>query len=423
MNQEVFTSPLVPSIPVLSPDIAVWIQQELFSRHKQYTVSEWADYVIARKEKQERKAKTVDSYRFLSKRIKEVLGDIPMTAVTPLILSDFFSDIQSQPVALPSKAIVKIPLIDVLSQLGYSKTEYSRVAGIGESTLDRAISKQPVSIKTAEAIAKTLGAPVDSIFTVTTKYKKLSKATIQDYRRFVALIFSTAKRDGIIWSNPMENADLPSYRSRRKIKTLQPDEVQKVLTAMQKEPIQKQVLIHLALITGCRKGELAALRWESINWQVGSILVDREVLYTKDRGIYIEEGTKNGKDRLLRLPIETLMLLETYRTSLLIEPKPEDYLFPGRRGGPMFPDGIYTYIKRFEQRYQLPNINPHKFRHTLASLLLHSGMDVVTVSHRLGHTKPGTTLNMYGSLILKADMESAELVADAILRGKKIENP
>lgn len=89
----------------------------------------------------------------------------------------------------------------------------------------------------------------------------------------------------------------------------------------------------------------------------------------------------------------------------------------------MFPDGIYTYIKRFEQRYQLPNINPHKFRHTLASILLHSGMDVVTVSHRLGHSKPGTTLNMYGSLILKADMESAELVADAILRGEKIENP
>lgn len=218
----------------------------------------------------------------------------------------------------------------------------------------------------------------------------------------------------------MLSADFPATKTRKKVKTLQPEDVQQILRAAANEPLQKQVLIHLAFIIGCRKGELAAIRLQSIKWSESAILIDQEILYTRDKGVYIEDGTKNGKDRLLRIPAETLALLENYRASLQIDPESGEYIFPGRYGGAIFPDSIYTYIKRFEERYDLPKINPHKFRHTLASILLHSGMDAVTVSHRLGHSQPSTTLNMYGSLILKADMESAEAAADAVFRGKKV---
>lgn len=237
----------------------------------------------------------------------------------------------------------------------------------------------------------------------------------------MSLIFTLAKRENLIPSNPILSADFPAIKTRKKVKTLQPEDVQQILRAAANEPLQKQVLIHLAFITGCRKGELAAIRWQSIKWSESAILIDQEILYTRDKGVYIEDGTKNGKDRLLRIPAETLVLLENYRASLQIDPESGEYIFPGRYGGAIFPDSIYTYIKRFEERYDLPKINPHKFRHTLASILLHSGMDAVTVSHRLGHSLPSTTLNMYGSLILKADMESAEAAADAIFRGKKVE--
>lgn len=410
------------SIP---PEVMSWVGQIIltqFTPPQQYTVAGWIDHVIERKVISKRKSKTIDSYKFLKTRICNAMGDTPMWAVTSSMLSEFFSALQSEMVERAPRAVCKAPLNCALSEIGWSKTSFAKSAGIGEATLDRAIQGKPVSVKTAAAISEQLDAPVGSLFSIQKQFKPLSRDTIQDYRRFLSVIFTLAKNEGICPINPMVTADVPMPPKRKKVKTLQPEDVQKVIEAAKKEPLSKQALIHLALITGCRRGELAAIRWQSIKWSESAILIDQEVLYTKERGTYIEEGTKNGRDRLLRLPSETLELLEFYRASLPIDPRPEDYLFPGRHGGPMCPDSIYTYLRRFEDRHGLAKLNPHKFRHTLASILLHSGMDAVTVSHRLGHSQPSTTLNMYGSLILKADMESAEVAADAIFRGKSYQN-
>ena len=71
---------------------------------------------------------------------------------------------------------------------------------------------------------------------------------------------------------------------------------------------------------------------------------------------------------------------------------------------------------KFAARHSLPHVNPHKFRHTMASLLYFSGADSVAISKRLGHAAVSTTQNIYAHFIEEADEQSAESIADAVLR-------
>lgn len=62
------------------------------------------------------------------------------------------------------------------------------------------------------------------------------------------------------------------------------------------------------------------------------------------------------------------------------------------------------------------HINPHLFRHTMASILIAKKADIATVSRRLGHSSPSVTLNLYTEEIKKADALAADEVESLINR-------
>lgn len=121
--------------------------------------------------------------------------------------------------------------------------------------------------------------------------------------------------------------------------------------------------------------------------------------------------------------METITLLKEYRDWYLAEKETlgshwenTDFVFVKYNGKPMHPDSITDYLKKFSKKYNLPHINPHAFRHTMASLLVFSGMDIVNISKRLGHSNVSTTTDIYSHVIKEADEQSAENIADIILR-------
>ena len=112
------------------------------------------------------------------------------------------------------------------------------------------------------------------------------------------------------------------------------------------EPIKWQMLIHLLMITGCRRGEIVGLKWDRVNWADSSIRIDTTLLYTSDRGVY-ESTTKTGADRTIKLPKETMELLRQYKvwqleTRLAMGDRWKDtpYVFTGECGGCMAPDTL-----------------------------------------------------------------------------------
>lgn len=97
-----------------------------------------------------------------------------------------------------------------------------------------------------------------------------------------------------------------------------------------------------------------------------------------------------------------------------------DFVFTQDDGRPMNPSSITAWLTGFSKRHGLRHINPHAFRHSVASILIANGTDVVTVSKQLGHTKPGTTDNFYAHLIEEEKSKASECIADVMLRqGKK----
>lgn len=178
----------------------------------------------------------------------------------------------------------------------------------------------------------------------------------------------------------------------------------------------------LVMITGCRRGEIVGMKWGNVNWEDSSILINSALTYTPQRGVY-ESTTKTEDQRVIKLPKETMELLREYRHRQLEERLllgemwiPSDYILTGTFGGPMSPDSLSGFLKRFERRYGLPHIHAHKFRHSMASILYFSGADPVSISKRLGHAQVSTTQDMYAHLIRQADTQSAERIADAIFR-------
>jgi integrase len=164
------------------------------------------------------------------------------------------------------------------------------------------------------------------------------------------------------------------------------------------------------------------MKWSNVNWEDSSILINSALTYTPQRGVF-ESTTKTEDQRMIKLPKETMDLLCEYRRWQL-EAKlvlgemwtQSDYILTGVYGGPMSPDTLSGYLKRFEMRYDLPHIHAHKFRHSMASILYFSGADPVSISKRLGHAQVSTTQDMYAHLIRQADTQSAERIADAIFR-------
>ena len=62
------------------------------------------------------------------------------------------------------------------------------------------------------------------------------------------------------------------------------------------------------------------------------------------------------------------------------------------------------------------SVTLHALRHTHASQLIAAGMDVISISRRLGHSKPSVTLNVYGHLFGTNDDRAASIMQAAFTR-------
>ena len=69
----------------------------------------------------------------------------------------------------------------------------------------------------------------------------------------------------------------------------------------------------------------------------------------------------------------------------------------------MHPDSLTAWFKKFITKYNLPSVSIHSLRHTNASLLIANGVNITTVSKRLGHATTATTTKIYAHAIQSAD--------------------
>lgn len=387
--------------------------------------SEYARYVIDLKERSGLKHRTVFLYRKLLERCDQAIGHMKLTDIRPSHLNSFYQNLTEDGIRKSGhKATAKIDIKAHLKSLGITKVTAAQMAGISIATLDNMCNGKKTALQSAEAFAKAINEKVTDIFTLERDTRPLSAKTQLEYHRFIHTVLDQAEREMIVPYNAAAKATPPKVE-RKEVNYFQAEEVTAILDALETEPIKWRLFTHLLLVTGCRRGEIVGLRWSKVDFEKRQIRIDTQLLYTPERGIY-ENATKTGDTRLLSLPAETMDLFREYRAwynelRLMNGDRWQNsgFVFVRDDGRPMQPDSIGSWLTRFYKRHNLPKINPHAFRHTVASVLIHNGTDVVSVSKRLGHARTSTTTDIYAHIMQEADQQASECIADALLRRKK----
>lgn len=389
------------------------------------TFAAYAEYVIDLKERTGAKHRTVAGYRRLLTRTNQAIGHMALQDIRPTHLNSFYKNLSET--GIRKTALRSTPKKDLRATLKEQKLSMAKVAnmaGVAESTVNAAGKGRPILKENAEKIAKAAGIPFDKLFADGEKTDPLSSTSVLAYHRFIHIVLAQAEKEMLVPYNAASKAT-PPPKEKTEVGTFQTSELIAIRDASAQEPIKWQMIIHLLMITGCRRGEVCGLRWDRVNWEDSSIRIDTTLLYTPERGVFADT-TKTGAQRTIKLPKETMDLLRQYRlwqleTKFACGDRWEDtpYVFTGEFGGHMAPDTLSGYLRRFEKKYNLPHIHAHKFRHSMASVLYFSGADPVSISKRLGHAQVSTTQNIYSHLIEQADTQSAERIADAIFRAEK----
>ncbi len=248
----------------------------------------------------------------------------------------------------------------------------------------------------------------------------LSAKSINEYHRFISSVFSQAVVDGVVHYNPAERAITPKI-PRKEAEAFSIGEVQKIIKVLEDEPTKWQVVAHLLIGTGARRGEILGLRWSDIDFKNNTLHLCNNLLYTPDKGVYADT-LKTDASHYITVSNEIMALLRKHRTEqttamLQLGSKCEysGYVITQWNGKPMHPDSVTTYFRKLSKKHNV-HINPHKFRHTQASILINEGVDIVTVSKRLGHAKVSTTTDFYAHLMNKADEAASRTVSQVIYK-------
>jgi integrase len=77
---------------------------------------------------------------------------------------------------------------------------------------------------------------------------------------------------------------------------------------------------------------------------------------------------------------------------------------------PWRPDSTSRAFRLLRHEVGLDHVRLHDLRHFVATRLLAAGIDVRTVSGRLGHSLTSTTLNVYAAFVPDADCRAAEVM-------------
>ncbi len=254
----------------------------------------------------------------------------------------------------------------------------------------------------------------------------LSPTTVHAIHSMLHRALDDALQMGLVSRNVLEMLK-PPKRGHREMMPLSVIEVRRFLDAVQGDRFEARYI--LALSTGMREGELLGLRWQDGDLARRIVQVRMNVQETSGRYILAETKTAYSRRTVALTPAAVDALAAHWQKQQVekasMGDKCDDALdlvFPNGFGGIMIPHNI---TKRSYKRYLVKaglsrDTRFHDLRHTAATLLLASGVNVKVVSEMLGHSSVSITLSIYAH-VLPHMQQSAVSAMDKLLAHPTIE--
>ena len=197
---------------------------------------------------------------------------------------------------------------------------------------------------------------------------EVSVATVNRHLAFLRRVFSVAVRDGLCVQNPVSQIRLASENNAR-IRWLSIEEEDRLRAHCSAE---LWLQIELAVLTGLRQSEQFMLQWSSVDFATGVITIPR---------------SKSGSVRRVPMSDRVTQILAGMRSrgsSSWVYPA---YANDGGNGVLNDAGGsrLWREFNRARKGAGLVDLHWHDLRHTFASRLVMSGVDLYTVQKLLGH--------------------------------------
>jgi integrase len=249
--------------------------------------------------------------------------------------------------------------------------------------------------------------------------RPLSARTVGHVHRLMHRALGHAATWGIAVQNVAAVVNPPKV-AEVELTILSEDQIGSVLRHLEGRTLRP--IVSFLLGTGCRRGEVLALRWKDVDLDKGRVRIERSVEQTKKGLRFKSPKTKNSRRNVSIAP-SLLAELRMHRTRQQerrlrfgLGKAPDDSLvfalWDGSTRAPHWLTQKFA-LAMDELKFEC---TLHALRHTHVSQLIAAGMDILTISRRIGHASAAITLRVYGHLFTNTDARAAEIMEAALSR-------
>ena len=240
---------------------------------------------------------------------------------------------------------------------------------------------------------------------------QVSPRTFATARRVLKAALQQAADLELVSRNVASSGRAPTVETGE-VDILAPEEITAVLEALHESDLYP--IVAVALGTGMRRGELLALRWQDVDLDGAVVTVARSLEHTTRHGYRFKAPKTRAGRREIPIPAEIVEVLRNHRRQQLElrmslgmgKLEPEALVFCRIDGQPLPPNHVTArWREAVGGKWKF-----HALRHTHASALIAGGIDVVSVSSRLGHSNPTITLKVYSHLFRRHDTSAADVI-------------
>jgi integrase len=258
-------------------------------------------------------------------------------------------------------------------------------------------------------------------------YSEMAKDGLSDLTRLhthrvVRTMIKHAMQWGVVFRNVADLVDAPRVTADEVV-IPNTDQMEAILATLKGGELYAVVVV--AIGTGLRRGELCALRWSNVDLESGILRVVQSLEQTKRGGLLFKAPKSAAGKRAVSLSPSTVAILRTHkreqqerRLLLGLGRTPADgFVFAAVDGTTLKPATLTQAWKRTMARMKTPEFTLHCLRHYHVSALISAGIDILSVSRRIGHSSAALTLRVYGHLLKQKDDQAAAAI-EALFRGE-----
>lgn len=250
------------------------------------------------------------------------------------------------------------------------------------------------------------------------------------FRKVVGQILQFGVQMELIESNPMrktilprkkEVEEFPNFYSKKQLETFF-ECLEDHIESSGRTSTKLLAFFRLLAFTGMRKSEVLALQWKDINIFKQELTIGKTLATDENNQIIVQEPKTKSSQRTIKLDLKTIKILEQWRLNQkewyfkqgYNTSANEQLLFTNKFNELYYPQAPNDWLYNILEKYDLPKITLHGFRHTHASLLFESGANIKEVQERLGHKDVKTTMNIYAHVTPEKIKETGERFANYV---------